>query len=158
MNREGADGQYVHEEIRRNLRQNLRPVLKANGAVALARHVDEQPLINAQLRMYSEYTSNLKRTIKSESDDDVQKARGRYGSGYGVGEFSLTEPLEKVFYDHYGVGFDGSPYPTRIGAGWTCPKCGLRMVSSPKMWPERCPICGMMTPLGMVIRDGIYKR
>ena len=156
----GADGQLVEETFRDNYRKNpdlLKKSLKANGAYRLARFVDEKPLVNAQLKMYNDYTRNLTRTV-GYNDEQVEKARAKYGNGYGIGEFSLTEPLESIYFKAYGCGFDGSPFPTKIGQGYVCPGCGLKMLSSPKMWPENCPICGRITPLGMVVRDGIYKR
>lgn len=157
--REGQDGQDVHEEIRKVYKHNLHDTLKANGAYRLARHVDEQPLIKAQLQMYDQYHRNLQRSVKYiDSDEGVQKARDRYGSGYGVGELSLTEPFERIYFDRYGVGFDGSPFPSRIGGGYVCPGCGLKMLMSMKTAPPNCPICGRITPLGRFIRDGYYKR
>lgn len=156
VNNEGFDGQYVHEEIRKVCKNNLPRTLKANGAYSLARHVDEQPLINCQLSLYGQYRNNLNRTVP-EIDDSVQKARSRYGSGYQVGEIPLTQSFEEMYFNLYGTGLDGSPYPTMIGQGYTC-QCGLKFGMSPKMMPPNCPICGRITPLGRFIKDGYYKK
>lgn len=154
---EGYDGLYVREELRKAYRKDLWRNVKVHGASGLARHVDEQPLERCQVSMYAQYHDNIARTV-GESSDDVEKARAKYGSGYQVGELSLADPFEKLYYDRYGRGLDGSPMPSKLGGMIPCRRCGLMMGMSAKMMPPNCPRCGFITPLGEFIRDGYYKK
>ena len=151
-----GDGQYLREEMHKAITNDLKHSIRVRGASKIARYVDEQPLVNAQLSLYGQYRRNLSRN--KELDDNVQKARSKYGSGYGVGEFSLSQSFEEIFFNYYGCDYYGRPFPPKIGEGYTCPGCGLKMLTSMKTVNPNCPVCGRITPLGMAIRDGIYKR
>ena len=156
--REGYDGLYVQEELRKALEKNLQDSVRIQGASAFARKVDQGPLEKCQLSLYGQYRRNIGKVVKNGDDSDIEKARAKYGNGYQVGELSLADPFEALYFDRYGKGLDGSDLPSKLGGMIPCRRCGLLMGMSGKMMPPYCPVCGHITPLGEFIRDGYYKK
>jgi hypothetical protein len=99
-------------------------------------------------------------TVHTGDGDDMQKARDRgyrpTGKGYDARDFELEDNIAMIFFNAYGEGFYGEPFPSK-DTGYTC-LCGLKMQMSLKMTPERCPRCGRETPLGQLYKDRILKR
>ena len=151
-----SDGQDLSEGIRKEVTKNFNTFAKSNSAYKLARHVDGQVLDKCMVSIYGQYENNLNRQIGE--DPQVEKNRGRYGSGYHPAEVNLTTPFEKIFFDNMGRGYNSSA-PSRIGEEYVCP-CGLKFGMSQKLAPLECPICHRLTPRGMLTKDNPswYKR
>lgn len=146
----------VREEIRAEVGKELSKHTRISPAHKLARHVDEGILTKAIENQYRGYTNNILRTVTTD-DEQVEKNRGRYGSGFHRAEIPLEIPLAKIYFDAYGEGFDGADTPNGVNEKYKCPFCGTKFEMSPKNMPEFCP-CGHITPLGRLIKDGFYKR
>lgn len=149
----------VKEEIRQDIKPQLRRTIKASGDIAkLARHVDEQPLDKMVISSYSEYESNIKRTVGD--DPAVEKNRARYGVGYHPAEVPLSSPFQKIYFDLMGQGINGTASPSTLKEEYVCPGCGLRFAQSMKLMALTCPVCGRLTPRGRLTKEipDWYKR
>lgn len=150
-----TDKEYVKEEIRKDLTRNMNQMTKSVDSFKLARQVDSAPLEKCMLKRYGQYKDGLARTVSQ--DDEMEKARGRYGNGYRPAEMPLNMPFEAEYFDRYGRGYN-SLAPSRVGENYRCPKCGLQFATSMKLAPQECPVCHTITPIGQYVRDGYYKR
>lgn len=147
-----TDNQEVKEQIRKNLRTDLKAVSKANDTYKLARTVDEKALTSCVLSQYGQFRKNIIKTVDVDADN-VEKSRGRYGSGYHPAEVSLANPFEQIYFDKMGQGIFGTESPDRIGTNWVCSGCGLKFMQSMKLMPEECPVCHRLTPRGRLNKD-----
>lgn len=147
-----TDGQEVKEQIRKNLKVDLKAVSKANDTYRLARTVDEKALTNCVLSQYGKYRSNLARTVDVDADS-VEKNRGRYGSGYHPAEIPVNIPFEQIYFDKMGKGIYGTESPDRLGTMYRCTGCGLQFNTSMKLAPLECPICHTLTPRGILNKE-----
>ena len=129
-----TDRDYVKEEIRKQLTSDINKLSRSVDSTSLARQA---------------------RTVTQ--DDEMEKARRKYGNGYRPAEMPLNMPFEAEYFDKYGRGYNGSA-PTRIGENYRCPGCGLQFATSMKLAPKECPICHRITPIGQYVQDGYYKR
>ena len=139
----------VSEEVRTEVKKDLRRFARVNNAQLVARHVDQQAFDKCMISMYGQYENNIG---KNKVYDDIEKNRGRYGSGYHPAEINLATPFEKIFFENMGRGYQGSA-PDKIGAEWVCPGCGLKFAMSQKLAPETCPRCGRLTARGILNKD-----
>jgi hypothetical protein len=140
-----SDGQEVKEEIRKEVRFKLDDHIRTSPTSKIGRFVDGQELEKCVVSQYAQYNNNLRKVANEQ--DDIEKNRGRYGSGYHPAEIELNRPFEQIYFELMGHGYNGSPFPNRIGELYVC-RCGLKYETSHKLAPERCPICGTLTPRG----------
>lgn len=150
-----TDRDYVKEEIRKKLTSDISNLSRSVDSTSLARQVDSSPLEKCMLHRYGQYKQGLARTVAN--DDEMEKARRKYGNGYRPAEMPLNMPFEAEYFDKYGRGYNGTA-PTRIGEYYRCPGCGLQFATSMKLAPKECPVCHRITPIGQYVQDGYYKR
>jgi len=154
-----------NEQFREDLRKSIMGTLMQDERVMsdayLGRVVDASAIEKCRLSRYGQQSGLVRHmTNRTEDANDMQKARDRgdrpTGKGYDARDFDLDDNVALIFYNAYGEGFHGEPYPSKDN-GYTC-ICGLKMMMSLKMMPERCPRCGRETPLGQLYKDRILKR
>lgn len=153
-----------NEEFRENLISSLMEDLWTDERVMndrlLGRMVDNDAIAKCRLSRYGQQSKAIAKATQRTGDyDDMQKARDSNkaaGKGYDARDFDLDQNVAEIFFNAYGEGFYGEPFPSKDN-GYTC-RCGLKMMMSLKMTPERCPRCGRETPLGQLYKDRILKR
>jgi len=126
----------------------------------LLRHVDEDVLNKSRLDIHRR-ESNAIRTLTRRSGDAEMMERNRdrvKGYSKGANAFDLSESVEKLYFDKYGEGFNGSPVLDKPGTKWVCPDCGMGYNTSSKLLGDECRICGHVTPIGRLRRDGHLRR
>lgn len=150
-----TDREEVKEEIRHEIKIDLKNYSRVNDPRKVARFIDQQPLEKCVVSQYAQYRNNLKRTL--EDDPQIEKVRDKHTTGYHPSDVPLEESFAEIYFNLMGHGVDGSDTPTGINEKYKCPFCGLRYEMSMKLMPEFCR-CGHITPLGELIKIGFYKR
>ena len=126
----------------------------------MLRNVDEDAINKCRLSIYGQQSSLVKRqSIKSGDYDQMEKNRASKGDyKLDAREFALEDSVEKIYFDYYGHGYNDSPVIDRPGAPYKCPCGRVTMGMNAKTFPEFCPTCGRITPMGELIRDGVMHR
>lgn len=150
--------QQFEEDLRREINRDLFTDSRLMSTASLLRNVDEDALNKCRLSQYGQMRAlNQRMVTKTEDEEDRERASGRQGNYDPVANLPLYEDIEKIYFDTYGEGFDGSPVVDRPGAPYTCP-CGMKMLMLAASLPDECPRCRRLTPLGKLIRDGVLRR
>ena len=128
----------------------------------LGRMVDASAIEKCRLSRYGQQSKTISRFTQRTGDyDDMQKARDQgyrpADKGYDARDFDLDQNIAMLFYNAYGEGFYGEPYPSKDDE-YICKGCRIKMKMSLKAMPERCPRCNRETPLGQLYKDRILKR
>lgn len=123
----------------------------------LLRNVDEDAINKCRLSMYGQMRSKIqKESIRNGDDEFMERCRDSKGDyRLDAREFPLEDSLEKIYFDYFGHGFNDSPVIDRPGAPYKCPCGRIKLGMSAKNFPERCPVCGRLTPLGELIEEGV---
>lgn len=154
-----------HEDFREALRKDLTKDLWNDERVmrdaSLARMVDNDAIAKCRLSRYGQQSKEISKFTQRTGDyDDMQKARDSWkaaGTGYDARDFDLDQNVAQIYFDHFGEGFYGEPYPSK-DSEYVCRGCGVRMQMSLKMLPEFCPKCGRETPLHELYAERVLKR
>lgn len=147
----------MREALRREYVRNLWDNARLMDSAPLLHVVDADALTKCRLSMFGQIRDANRFIYRTGDEEDVQKARARVGGFNDRLEFPTEENFEKLYFDHYGEGYNGSPVPDRPGAPYRCP-CGLRMSTPGIAMPDECPSCGRLTPMGEMVRDGVLRR
>lgn len=121
--------------------------------------VDAEAVNKARLSFYSQHHNKVQRyTTKTEDAMEMQKTRDtqNWAGAVDARSFALDESVEKIYFDYYGEGFDGSPVISRPNAPYICP-CGTKYLMGAKALPPECHRCRRLTPIGKLQRDGVIK-
>lgn len=153
------------EQFRDNVIQSLTTDLWRDERVMqdkyLARMVDNDAICKCRLSRYGQQSKAIRKmTQRTEDYNDMQKAKDSWkaaGSGYDARDFDLEQNIAVIYYEAFGQGFSGEPFPSKDDH-YTCRGCGLKMAMSLKTLPERCPTCGRETPLGELYKEKVLKR
>ena len=169
-NRKYAPTKREHEQFRENLSDKMTSDLWTNARLmdsqALLRHVDEDAITKCRLSIYDKQIKATRGTqLFSEEVALVEKARGvtagvsasKLEDRLDPREIPLDVSLEKLYFEVFGEGSDGSPVPDRPNYGYVCP-CGLKMMMSWKTMRLHCPTCGRLTPPGKLKEEGVLNR
>ena len=126
----------------------------------LLRHIDEDVLNKSRLDIHRRESSAVRNLTRRSGDADLMERNRDRVKGYsqGANAFDLSESVEKLYFDKYGEGFNGSPVLDKPGTRWTCPGCGMRYDTSAKLLRDECRICNHVTPIGRLRRDGYLRR
>lgn len=146
------------EDLRRSINRDLFTDSRVMSTASLLRNVDEDALNKCRLSQYGQMRSlNQRYVTKTGDEDDVEKERGKQGLYDPVLNVPLHDSIERIYFETYGEGFDGSPVVSRLGEPYICP-CGVKMIMEASAFPDECPKCHRLTPLGKLIRDGVLRR
>lgn len=153
-----------HEEFRESLRKNLTTDMWNDERVmtdaTLGRMVDNDAIAKCRLSRYGQQSKAIARlTQRTDDYAEMQKLKDSWkatGKGYDARDFDLEENIALIFFNAYGEGFYGEPFPSKDDH-YTC-RCGLKMAMSLKVMPERCPRCHRETPIGQLYKDKILKK
>lgn len=147
------------EDVRRTFKEDLFTDSRLLDNNLICRNVDEDAVNKCRLSIYGKTRDMVKRqTIQSGDYDLMEKNRATKGDyKLDAREFALEDSVEKIYFDYYGHGYNDSPVIDRPGAPYVCP-CGLKMMMNAKTFPEECPKCHRLTPMGELIRDGVMRR
>lgn len=99
-------------------------------------------------------------TNRTDDANDMQKYRDSYrraGEGIDCRDFDLHQSFEKLYFDCFGHGYNGSPVMNRPGEAYKCP-CGVSMEMDMRLAPKYCPVCKHITPLGEIEQAGVMRR
>ena len=123
------------------------------------RNVDEDAINKCRLPQYGQMRGLVRNhSLKSGDYEQMEKNRASKGDyRLDAREYALEDSVEKIYFDFYGHGYNDSPVIDRPGAPYVCP-CGLKMSMNAKTFPEECPSCHRLTPVGEPIRDGVMRR
>lgn len=154
-----------HEDFREAMRKSLTEEMwrdeRTMTDATLARMVDSDAIERCRLSRYGQQSKAIaKLTQRTEDYNEMQKARdmGRpAGVRVDARDFDLDQNLAVIYYDAFGEGFYGEPFPSKDDH-YTCKGCGVKMMMSIKLLPEHCPKCGRETPLGELIKEGVLRR
>jgi len=144
------------EDIRRDARKNIKQISHVHDYRKIGRLVDAKEVMKCRVKEFGAWEHGAKRLRKSQGGEDYEKHRNHYNSGYHSAEWELGVCLEKLYWEKYGEGFDGTPVPPRIGEEFTCPKCGHHWAMPITALPLKCH-CNRETPKGMLVADKYYK-
>lgn len=147
------------EEVRKQFQKDLFQDCIQLDSPLLLRNVDEDAINKCRLSLYGQQESLVKRhSVKTGDYEFMEKNRATKGDyKLDAREFALEDSVEKIYFDFYGHGYNDSPVIDRPGAPYVCP-CGLKMMMLAKTFPEECPKCHRLTPMGELIRDGVMRR
>lgn len=147
------------EDVRKTFKEDLFTDSRLLDNALICRNVDEDAVNKCRLSIYGKTRDMVKRqTVKSGDYDQMEKNRATKGDyKLDAREFALEDSVEKIYFDFYGHGYNDSPVIDRPGAPYICP-CGLKMLMNAKTFPEECPKCHRLTPMGELIRDGVMRR
>lgn len=152
--------QRSREQFREDLRKSFTyDDIRLMDSRALARNVDAKVVEKTRLSIYGSQSEQIRKmTHSSEDYNDMQKARdtNKWGT-LDARMFELEDNIPQIYYETYGQGFYGEPFPSKDGE-WICPKCGLKYAMSLKTLPLECERCRYITPLGELERDGTMRR
>lgn len=127
----------------------------------LGRMVDNDAICKCRLSRYGQMSKAIQKfTQKTDDYNDMQKAKDSWKAadkGYDARDFDLEQNVAVIYFEYFGEGFSGEPYPSKDDH-YTCRTCGLKMQMSLKMLPDRCPKCGRETPLGELYKEKVLKR
>lgn len=153
-----------NEEFRENLIKSFQRDMWQDERVMndrlLARMVDNDAICKCRLSRYAQQSAAVSRlTHRTEDYNEMQKAADTKNAGdmYDARNFDLEQNVAQIYFDAFGTGFYGEPYPSK-DTEYTCRGCGLKMMMSLKTLPEHCPKCGRETPLGELYKERILKR
>lgn len=150
--------QAFEEDLRRQFSRDLFTDARLLDNKTLLRNVDEDAINRCRLSTYGQMRSLNRRMVEGTEDElDVERERGRTGSYDQVLNVPIYDDVERIYFETYGEGFDGSPVVDRPGAPYTCP-CGTKMMMVALSLPEQCPKCRRLTPLGRLVADGVLRR
>lgn len=152
--------QRSREQFREDLRKSFTyDDIRLMDSRALARNVDAKVVEKTRLSIYGSQSDQIKRmTHRTEDYNDMQKARDTNTWGtLDARMFELEDNIPQIYYETYGQGFYGEPFPSKDGE-WICPKCGLKYKMSLKTLPYECERCREITPMGELARDGTMRR
>lgn len=150
--------QQFEEDLRKQINRDLFTDARLMSTASLLRNVDEDALNKCRLSQYGQMRSlNQRLVTKTEDEEDVEKARAKQGNYDQVANIPLYDDVERIYFETYGEGFDGSPVVDPPGASYTCP-CGMKYLMLASSLPEECSRCHRLTPLGKLIRDGVLRR
>lgn len=147
------------ETVRQAYKDDLFTDARIMDSPILLRNVDEDAINKCRLSQYGQMRDLVKRqSIKSGDYEQMERNRATKGDyGLDAREYALEDSVEKIYFDFYGHGYNDSPVIDRPGAPYVCP-CGLKMAMNAKTFPEECPSCHRLTPVGELIRDGVMRR
>lgn len=147
------------ETVRQAFRDDLFTDALTLDTPLMMRNVDEDAINKCRLSIYGQQSDLVKRhSIKTGDYDQMEKNRASKGDyRLDAREYALEDSVEKIYFDYYGHGYNDSPVIDRPGAPYVCP-CGLKMAMNAKTFPEECPCCHRLTPVGELIRDGVMHR
>lgn len=148
------------EDVRRCFAEDLFTDARLLDSSIMLRNVDEDAINKCRLSIYGQESSLVKRhSIKTEDYEQMEKARATKGDyKLDAREYALEDSVEKIYFDFYGHGYNDSPVIDRPGAPYVCPCGRVKLGMNAKTFPERCPCCGRLTPVGELIRDGVMRR
>lgn len=147
------------EEIRKAFKEDLFLDARLLDNTLMLRNVDEDAINKCRLSLYGQQSDLVKRqSLKNGDYEQMEKNRASKGDyTLDAREYALEDSVEKIYFDFYGHGYNDSPVIDRPGAPYVCP-CGLKMAMNAKTFPEECPCCRRLTPVGELIRDGVMHR
>jgi len=154
-----------HEEFSETLRKNIARDLWNDERVmrdsSLVHAVDHDVLAKCRLSRYGQQSKLVSGFMhRTEDYNDMQKVKDEFrpaDKNIMARDFDLDQNVALIFFNAYGEGFYGEPFPSKDDH-YTCRGCGLKMMMSLKTLPERCPTCGRETPLGQLYKDKVLKR
>lgn len=141
-------------KMRYNLARVVDTPLLLNWADETALQRAREDIIRKQQQAVYNFTN------KTEDADDMQKYRDSYrksGSGIDCRDFDLDQSFEKIYFDYFGHGYNGSPVMNRPGEAYKCP-CGVSMEMDMRLAPKYCPVCKHITPLGEIEQSRVMNR
>ena len=154
------DRDDFRENLGRSIRQDLFTQARLLDSDLLLHYVDAEVLNKCRVRTFKQQSQKIDHmTRRTDDANDMEKYRATKGDyGLDAREFALSDSVEKIYFDYYGEGFNGSPVIDKPGTQWVCPDCGMRYAMSLKTMKTECRICHHITPLGMLMRDGVMHR
>ena len=156
-----TSAQRSREQFREDLRRSFTTTdLRLMDSRALARNVDAKVVGKTRLSVYGSMSKQIaKKTHSTEDYYDMQKAMNtnKWAGELDARMFELEDNIPQIYYETYGCGFYGEPFPSKDGE-WDCPNCGHKYRMSLKVMPKECRICHHITPIGELERDGTMRR
>ena len=150
--------QQFEEDLRKQINKDLFTDARLMSTASLLRNVDEDALNKCRLSQYGQMRSlNQRLVTKTEDEEDVERARAKQGNYDQVANIPLYDDVERIYFETYGEGFDGSPVVDPPKDSYTC-VCGTKMMMPSMALPDECPRCRRLTPLGRLKADGILRR
>lgn len=148
------------EDVRKTFKEDLFTDARLLDNDLICRNVDEDAVNKCRLSLYGKTRDMVKKqTVKSGDYDMMEKCRATKGDyKLDAREFALEDSFELIYFNYYGHGYNDSPVVDRPGAPYKCPCGRVSMQMNAKTFPEFCPTCGRITPMGELIRDGVMHR
>lgn len=148
------------ETLRLSYKEDLFSDARLLDSPLLLRNVDEDAINRCRLSIYGQMSDRVKReSIRNGDTEFMEKCRASKGDySLDAREFALEDSVERIYFEHYGHGYNGSPVVDRPGAPYACPCGRVKMAMNAKTFPQQCPACGRLTPLGELVRDGVLRR
>lgn len=111
------------------------------------RRVDDEAVEKCMVRTFD---TEVKRRQTIE-DDYRQKRMDEIDVGkFDVSQISMHDLWQKRYFDTQGGAF------CPMNADWVCPRCHTQYGSGYP--PEHCQVCGYESPMGVLVREGVWKR
>lgn len=157
--------EYIGEEIRKDMSKKSLTARAStlNSVNKIARIVDKEAIKKCRLTQLKNWEYGIQHKfnktdqyIKYEKDRDNAHRHGRTGA-FHIGDLPVGVTVEKMYYDAYGEGFDGTDIPARLGEHYECWHCHRKFMMAPAQLPLKCG-CGTETPLGRLVADGWLRR
>ena len=154
------DGQEVAELMRKDVKRNIKSVVKSTPTYKIARFVDQPVLEKTVLSQYGQFNRNMR---KADYDEKQHAMRGKqaqntvWGDRLNVFDVPLNLSIEGKYYDTFGHGFRTSR-PDSMHQAIFCKKCGCKYLGDPAVQDLKCPRCGALTPIGELVEAGVYRR
>lgn len=148
------------EGIRKYALSQLPDYVSCQDTALLVRWVDEDVLNKARFAYaHRNQRATARAMARSGDADDMEKYREMKGGRFSLdsAEFTLDDSFEKMYFDHYGEGYNGEPAMNRPGEAYKCP-CGVSMEMGMKTAPPYCPVCHRPTPIGRMMEDNFLHR